>query len=84
MKLQDNKLIAIGGLKNSGKDEASKMLQYCLSVPRIFRYYYFYKYVMQTKMPLHYTHPTLMSLYPSNTNGYSQCIVCKNYTLTLH
>lgn len=44
MKLQGNKLIAIGGLKNSGKDEASKMLQYCLSAPRIFRYYYFYKY----------------------------------------
>lgn len=43
MRLQDNKLIAIGGLKNSGKDEASKMLQYCLSVPRIFRSYYFYK-----------------------------------------
>ena len=44
MKLQDNKLIAIGGLKNSGKDEASKMLQYCLSVPKILRQYCFYKY----------------------------------------
>jgi len=37
--LQDNKLIAIGGLKNSGKDEVSKMLQYCLSVPKVLRQY---------------------------------------------
>lgn len=41
--LQDNKLIAIGGLKNSGKDEVSKMLQYCLSVPKVLRQYWCYK-----------------------------------------
>jgi uridine kinase len=37
--LKSNKLIAISGVKSSGKDTSSKMLQYCLSVPKIFRQY---------------------------------------------
>lgn len=42
--LQSNsKIIAISGLKNSGKNEVAKMLQYCLSVPKIFRQYWLYK-----------------------------------------
>ena len=38
-----NKLIAISGVKGSGKDLVSNMLQYCLSVPKILRRYCFYK-----------------------------------------
>lgn len=41
--LQLHKLIAVSGLKNSGKDTASSMLQYLLSVPKIFRFYWIYK-----------------------------------------
>lgn len=41
--LRSNKLIAISGLKNSGKDSVSSMLQYLLSVPKIFRFYWIYK-----------------------------------------
>lgn len=36
-------LIAISGTKNSGKTVAAEMFQYCLSVPKIFRQYWFYK-----------------------------------------
>ena len=39
-----NKLIAVSGVKGSGKDSVSSMLQYCLSVPKMFRQYFFYKY----------------------------------------
>lgn len=39
-----NNLIAISGVKNSGKTEAAEMFQYCLSVPKIFRQYWIYKY----------------------------------------
>lgn len=35
--------IAIGGLKNSGKNEASRMLQYCLNAPKFLRNYWCYK-----------------------------------------
>lgn len=38
-----NNIIAIGGLKNSGKDTAANMLQYLLNSPRIFHTYSFYK-----------------------------------------
>ena len=37
------KIIAFAGLKNSGKDTASKMMRYCLSVPRFLRTYTLYK-----------------------------------------
>ena len=37
-------LIAVGGLKNSGKNEASKMLQYCLNAPKFLRNYWCYKH----------------------------------------
>ena len=37
--LRKYNLIAVGGLKNSGKDEVSKMIQYCLSMPKLFRRY---------------------------------------------
>ena len=37
-------LIAVSGVKGSGKDTFTEMLQYCLSVPKIFRQYWFYKY----------------------------------------
>ena len=46
MKEQSNlnkKLIAVSGVKGSGKDSVSSMLQYCLSVPKMFRQYFFYK-----------------------------------------
>lgn len=36
-------LIAISGTKGSGKDELSKMFQYCLSVPKYLRQYWIYK-----------------------------------------
>lgn len=42
--LNSSKLIAISGVKGSGKDLASNMIQYCLSVPKIFRRYWIYKY----------------------------------------
>lgn len=41
--LKSNKLIAVAGLKNSGKDCVSSMLQYLLSVPKIFQFYWIYK-----------------------------------------
>lgn len=41
--LRDSKLIAIAGLANSGKTEASKMLEYILNSPRIFRNYFWYE-----------------------------------------
>lgn len=41
--LKQNNLIAVSGVKGSGKDLCSDMLQYCLSVPKIFRQYWFYK-----------------------------------------
>lgn len=44
-KLNSNKLIAISGVKSSGKDTTSKMFQYCLSVPRVFRQYWLYKLI---------------------------------------
>lgn len=39
-----NKLIAVSGVKGSGKDSVSSMVQYCLSVPKILRRYWIYKY----------------------------------------
>ena len=42
--LNSSKLLAISGVKGSGKDSVASMLQYCLSVPRIFRQYFFYKH----------------------------------------
>jgi hypothetical protein len=36
-------IIAVSGLKNSGKDLVSTMIQYCLSVPRCMRFYWLYK-----------------------------------------
>ena len=42
-KLYCHNLIAISGCKNAGKDSITSMLQYCLSVPRIFRQYWIYK-----------------------------------------
>ena len=38
-----NKIIGIGGLKNSGKDTCSKMLQYCLCFPNWLHKYKYYK-----------------------------------------
>ena len=40
----NRKLIAVSGVKGSGKDSVSSMLQYCLSVPKMFRRYWFYKH----------------------------------------
>ena len=39
----NNKLIAISGIKGSGKTECSEMFQYCLSVPKFLRQYWIYK-----------------------------------------
>ena len=44
LKKKNLNLIAIGGLKNSGKDEASRMLQYCLNAPKFLRNYWCYKH----------------------------------------
>ena len=41
--LYNNKLIAIAGLKGSGKGECSQMLEYLLNAPIIFRSYFWYK-----------------------------------------
>ena len=38
-----NNLIAIGGLRGSGKDTAAKMLQYLLNSPKFMHNYFFYK-----------------------------------------
>lgn len=43
MMLRDNNLIAIGGLRNSGKDTATKMLQYLLNSPKWLHSYFFYQ-----------------------------------------
>ncbi len=42
---RQTKQYAIGGLKNSGKDESAKMLNYCLSTPKILRTYWGYKHL---------------------------------------
>lgn len=42
-KLHSRSLIAVSGCKNAGKDSITSMLQYCLSVPKIFRQYWIYK-----------------------------------------
>lgn len=39
----NNNLIAVSGTKGSGKDEVSKMIQYCLSVPKFLRQYWIYE-----------------------------------------
>ena len=44
LKKKNLNLIAIGGLKNSGKDEASRMLRYCLNAPKFLRNYWCYKH----------------------------------------
>ena len=44
LKKKNLSLIAIGGLKNSGKNEAAKMLQYCLNAPKFLRNYWCYKH----------------------------------------
>lgn len=41
--LHNNKLIAIAGLKGSGKDSAAHMLEYILNAPALFRSYFWYK-----------------------------------------
>ena len=41
-KLSSYNLIAISGCKGAGKDLTTQMLQYCLSVPKIFRQYWIY------------------------------------------
>ena len=43
-KLRSHNLIAVSGVKGSGKDITSNMIQYCLSVPKIFRQYWIYKH----------------------------------------
>jgi uridine kinase len=50
-KLDSYRLIAISGVKGSGKNECSSMLQYCLSVPKIFRQYWFYKHFRKLIKP---------------------------------
>ena len=47
--LRKYNLIAVGGLKNSGKDEVSKMIQYCLSTPKLLRQYWIYKIICLPK-----------------------------------
>jgi len=47
------KIFAIGGLKNSGKDEAAKMLQYCTSVPKFLQWYWLYKLFYCTISPIY-------------------------------
>lgn len=42
-RLESKNIIAIGGLKCSGKDTATKMLQYLLSAPKCLRSYRWYK-----------------------------------------
>lgn len=46
-----NKLIAVSGVKGSGKDSVASMLRYCLSVPKIFRQYFFYKHFRKLVKP---------------------------------
>lgn len=41
--LHDNKIIAIAGLKGSGKDTATSMFEYLLNAPKPFRTYWWYK-----------------------------------------
>lgn len=40
----NKKLISVSGVRGSGKDSVSSMLQYCLSVPKTFKQYWFYKH----------------------------------------
>ena len=40
----NKRLFAISGVKGSGKDSVTNMLQYCLSVPKAFRQYWLYKH----------------------------------------
>ena len=44
MKKTNNNLIAVVGLKKKKKNEASKMLQYCLNAPKFLRNYWCYKH----------------------------------------
>lgn len=41
--LNSTKLIAVSGVKGSGKDSTASMIQYCLSVPSVLRQYWIYK-----------------------------------------
>ena len=47
--LHNSKLIAIAGLANSGKSEGSRMLEYILNSPRIFRNYFWYELIGEWK-----------------------------------
>lgn len=49
--LYSNRLLAISGVKGSGKDLVSDMFQYCLSVPKPFRQYFFYKHFKRLVKP---------------------------------
>lgn len=40
----NNKLIAVSGIRNSGKTQTADILQYCLSVPKFLRQYWIYKW----------------------------------------
>lgn len=42
-KLNSHSLIAVSGVKGSGKDITANMIQYCLSVPKILRQYWIFK-----------------------------------------
>lgn len=54
-------LIAIGGLKGSGKNLCSEMLQYCLSVPKLFRNYKCFK-LFRNWVPLKYSITSFASI----------------------
>jgi len=49
--LHYHKLFAISGVRGSGKDTTASMLQYCLSVPKIFRQYWLYKLFRKLIIP---------------------------------
>ena len=44
-------IIAIAGLKNSGKDTVASMLRYLLSTPKIFHYWWIFKLLKYGYLP---------------------------------
>lgn len=50
-----NEIIAISGLKGSGKNEASNMLHFLLTVPKWMRYYWIYKLEIRWEEDWHIT-----------------------------
>ena len=91
-----SKLFAVSGTKGSGKDTATSMLQYCLSVPKVLRNYTCYKWLHRFIRPkykkLAFADPLKKMLsvllnepYESfNNRAFKECYMVDLENLTIH